>query len=165
MPVDPDLFRNALARFASGVTIVTTIDGDGRRWGFTASAFSALSLDPPMVVVCLATSADSHSAFTSAERYAIHILSAQQRELALHFARKGSDKFAGCDSHLAADGLPAFAGALARISCTGHALHDGGDHSILVGRVDHAELGEGAPLLHFDRRFWSLPPARAESTA
>jgi flavin reductase ActVB len=164
--VDTHVFRDAMARFATGVTVVATVDREGRPWGFTASAFTALSLDPPMVLVCLAASADSHHAFVQADRYAIHILRAEQEDLAHRFARKGTDKFAGSGGDVAQDGLPSLPDVLARLVCSVHALYQGGDHTILVGLVQQARVGAGRPMIHFDRRFWSLPgsgtaPARA----
>src|SRR5262249_11881647 len=153
--MDGKLFRDAMTQFGSGVTIPVTVDASGRPWGFTANAFCSVSLDPPLVLVCLAKSADSYPAFRHAHRYAIHFLRVDQAAVALRFAEKRTDKFA--DGSCLADGygIPALPRALARISCAAHAVHDAGDHAILVGRVtDVAVDGDGeAPLLHFRRRF------------
>src|SRR4051812_11360247 len=92
---EPELFREAMAKFASGVTIVTTADSDGAWWGFTASAFSSLSLTPPLILVCLAASAESHPAFAAAAGFIVNVLGSEHEELALRFATKGADKFQG----------------------------------------------------------------------
>lgn len=149
-------FREALSRFASGVTIVTALDASERPRGFTASAFCSVSLEPPLVLVCLAATADCHSIFTDGVRYAIHILRADQEALALRFGQKRHDKFAGLDFNSVEDGLPCLARSLVRLSCRLHARHDGGDHSILVGRVDSVSIGGGMPAVYYNRHFWSM---------
>jgi flavin reductase ActVB len=153
--MDVNVFRDAMAQFGSGVTIPVTVDASGRPWGFTASAFCSVSLEPPLVLVCLARSADSYPAFRDARRYAIHVLRADQAALARRFAEKRADKFEEACWQSAEDGLPALREALARIDCAAHAVHDGGDHAILVGRVVHVDIdgADAAPLLHFRRRF------------
>jgi len=150
-------FRHALSRFASGVTIVTCYDAAGRPRGFTASSFTSLSLDPPLVLVCLARSADCHRAFATADRYAVHILRAEQADLAERFGGRRADKFDGTPFCVGEAGTPVLPGALATLSCAAHAVLPGGDHSILVGRVVDMAVADGAPLLHFDRRLWTLP--------
>jgi flavin reductase ActVB len=167
--IHPELFREAMTRFASGVTIVTTADTDGRWSGFTASAFSSLSLDPPLVLVCLAQDADSHPVFVAAPAYIVNVLGQHHEPLALHFARKGVDKFAGGEfRHGRADGLPVLEDALVSLKCRAHATYEGGDHTILIGQVEYAVVRRGgAPALHYDRRFWDVvardiePPAGA----
>lgn len=149
----PALFRDALSRFPSGVTIVTTTGADGAWAGFTASAFCSLSADPPLVLVCLASRAECHPVFAAAERFAIHILQPRHRDTAVRFATRGADKFAGgafsSDDH----GLPALADAHARLICRSHARVPAGDHTILIGHVVDGSLGPGGPVLHYDRRF------------
>jgi len=153
--VDGAAFREAMARFASGVTVVTAQSPrDGRLAGFTASAFSSLSLDPPLVLVCLDRRADSFETFAQAEVMAISVLAYGQQELAMRFATKGIDKFAGQPLETGeATGLPLVRGALAHVECTMHDRLDGGDHVILVGRVLRVAVREGEPLVHFNRRF------------
>lgn len=152
-----EAFRDAMARFASGVTIVTTTDGAGRSWGFTASSFCSLSLQPPLVLVCLDRSADCYPVFRARPRFLVNILSTRHRELALHFATKGGDKFAAQPfvGH-AGDGLPALPDAVATVTCRLRDCHDGGDHVILVGEVDSADVADGEPLVHAGRGFYSL---------
>lgn len=160
--VDPADFRNAMARFASGVTVVTARDATGRPFGFTASAFSSLSLDPPLVLVCLERRAESFPAFNTATAFAVSILAAGQSELALKFATRGADKFAGSPvADGPATGLPLVQGTIAQVECRLHERLDGGDHIILVGHVVRAALGAGEPLLHFNRAFGRFVPGDA----
>jgi flavin reductase ActVB len=156
----PAAFREAMKRFASGVTIVTTIDSDSAWKGFTASAFSSLSLEPPLVLVCQALTSSSHDAFTTCERFLVNILGAEHEELALRFARSGGDKFAGGPFEASrVSGLPLLPDALAVLGCDVHARYDGGDHDIYIGSVYSCRVRDGAPMLHFDSRFWALPGA------
>lgn len=159
--VDPLAFREAMARFASGVTVVTARSRqDQRLAGFTASAFSSLSLEPPLVLVCLDRGADSYAVFAEAETMAISILAIDQRPLAHHFATKGADKFAGRVFDIGeATGLPLIPGAVAHVECAMHSRLDGGDHVILVGRVLRASATDREPLLHYNRSFGRFTPA------
>lgn len=155
-----DDFKAAMSCFPSGVTIVTTRDRSGQPWGFTASAFTSLSLDPPLVLVCLAKSAQCHPAFQSADRWMIHVVGDEHADLAFRFASRGADKFGGGEFE-DQDGLPALPGVPARIECAAHAKHDGGDHTILVGEVTEVELSNVSPAVYHDRRFHVLPGGRS----
>lgn len=90
-----DKFKKAMSHYASGVTIVTTIDDDGKKWGFTASSFSSLSLEPPMILVCLAQTADCFDAFNQADIFSVNIIGPEYEELAYRFAKKNVNKFSG----------------------------------------------------------------------
>ncbi len=150
-------FREAMKRFASGVTIVTTIDDSGAWKGFTASAFCSLSLDPPLILVCQARTSSSHDAFMECDRFLVNILGSRHEELALRFAASGGDKFSGSGFEPSqVNGLPALPDALATLGCGMHDRHDGGDHVIYVGSVYSCRVRSGAPMLHFDSRFHSL---------
>lgn len=154
---EPAAFRDAMSRFASGVTIVTTIDSDGTWKGFTASAFCSLSLDPPLVLVCQARSSSSHETFMSCERFLVNILGVQHEDLAMRFARSGGEKFASTPFEPSRrSGLPVLPDALAAIGCRVRDRHDGGDHDIYVGSVYSCRLRDGAPMLHFNSRFHSF---------
>ncbi|AZQ72779.1 MULTISPECIES: flavin reductase family protein [Streptomyces] len=159
--ISPDLFRAALSRWASGVTVVTTTDADGRNHGFTASAFSSVSLDPALVLVCLDNRANCFEAFDKSEGFVIHLLAQGQEGLAGKFASKGADKFAGTDVRLSERGLPLLPGALARLECRTERRIPGGDHLILIGEVHHADAGDGEPLVYYQRGFHELIPAGA----
>ncbi|MEV5437237.1 flavin reductase family protein [Streptomyces sp. NPDC052682] len=151
--VAPSDFTRAMAQVPSPVTVVTTTDATGRRWGFTASSFSSLSLDPPLVLVCPAKSAGSHDTFVTAEHFMVNVLSADQAEIAKRFARPGHDKFASGDMVPCELDLPGLPSAAARLACTLHAVLDGGDHSILVGRVAAVYVGDQEPLVYHNRTF------------
>ncbi|MFD0418642.1 flavin reductase family protein [Streptomyces sp. NPDC127108] len=148
-------FRAAMARFAAGVVVVTTLGDGGSPRGFTASSFCSVSLHPPLVLVCLANSADSFGAFASCGHFAVSVLGPQHKRLAERFATKGADKFAPDGLSRTPGGLPTVAGALVELDCEVHARHPAGDHMILIGRVSGARLSEGAgtPMVYYDRSF------------
>jgi flavin reductase ActVB len=156
MALDVREYRDALSKFPSGVTIVTTVDADGRPWGFTASAFASLSQDPPMVLVCLARSAECHPVFQAAEELAISILRPGHADIARLFATRGVDKFGGGGFHWLEDGHPVVSDALAVLRCRKARMVEGGDHSIILGEVWAAETSDGHPMLYFERDFRSI---------
>ncbi len=141
---DTRSFRNALGTFTTGVTVVTAVGDDGPM-GMTVNSFSSVSLDPPLVLWSPAKSSARHGLFTGAEHFVIHVLSAEQHELGLRFARPGSS-FSDLDWRLNAEGAPLISGTLARFECARSSLHDAGDHTIIIGRVLRAAHREGAPL-------------------
>lgn len=146
-PIADRAFRDALGRYATGVTVVTATGTEGPV-GMTANSFTAVSLAPPLVLWCPARRSARFGAITGAAHYSIHVLAFDQLDLGLHFARSGHD-FAGLTEGTTPEGTPALSGVLARIDCAAHALHDGGDHAIVIGRVLRARFRDGAPLL-----FW-----------
>ncbi|MFD9331211.1 flavin reductase family protein [Streptomyces sp. NPDC060065] len=154
--VAPEQFRAAMARFPSGVVVVTTRCADGTPRGFTASSFCSVSLEPPMILVCLANSADSAASFECCDRFAVSVLAPDHRPLALRFATKGTDKFASGGLCLSPDGLPTVERALSELDCAAHARHPAGDHTVLIGRVKGVRLGEGSPMVYYDRSFRTL---------
>lgn len=146
-PVANRAFRDALGRYATGVTVVTAMGPDGPV-GMTANSFTALSLDPPLVLWCPARRSARFAAITAAKYFSIHVLACDQLDLGLHFARSGHD-FSIFPPETTPEGAPALDGVLARFDCATDALHAGGDHAIMVGRVLRARFQDGAPLL-----FW-----------
>jgi flavin reductase (DIM6/NTAB) family NADH-FMN oxidoreductase RutF len=159
--VDPVTFRRALGRFLTGVTVTTTCGPDGEPVGMTANAFSSVSLDPPLVLLCLARSAASFAAMEAAERYAVHILAHEHKAISDAFARSaadGADKFAAVSWHRSADGLPLLNDFLARLECTIVERVDAGDHAVYIARVDNAHVceGEPAPLAFFGGTYGTL---------
>ncbi|WP_068084988.1 flavin reductase family protein [Novosphingobium rosa] len=146
--IDPALFRQAMASFASGVTVVTTTDEDGRMVGFTASAFSSLSMDPPLVLVCPSRTSATYPHLVRGERFAIHILAAGQQDVAMAFASKGADKVAALAFSVSDLGNPILPGATAVIECRLWKDYDGGDHLIVVGEVQRIDQQDGAVLLY-----------------
>jgi flavin reductase ActVB len=151
--LDKDALLRALAKFPTGVAIVTTLDGAGRRWGFTASAFTSLSLDPPQVLVCLAHGADCYTAFSNTDRFAANVLRVEHEPLARRFATKGAAKFAGGEFVFSDLSLPVLPDALAVIECGIAARLPGGDHTIIIGDVRAARCGSGEPAIYHDRVF------------
>jgi flavin reductase (DIM6/NTAB) family NADH-FMN oxidoreductase RutF len=139
--------RQALGRFATGVTIVSCLDGQGQPVGLTANSFSALSLDPPLVLWSLRLGSPSLPAFAAARRFAVNVLAESQVDLSRRFASAQADKFAeGLWSH-GLDGVPVLAGALAVFECEAWAQQAAGDHQLFIGRVAQlADLG-GPPLV------------------
>ncbi|HEY2036424.1 MAG TPA: flavin reductase [Steroidobacteraceae bacterium] len=146
-------FRGALGAFATGVTIVTTRDMDGHDIGLTASSFNSVSLDPPMVLWSLAKSARSLPAFLAASHFAVHVLAADQEELSLRFATRGSEKFSGLDIERGPERVPLLRGCSARFQCRTAFRHEGGDHVIFVGAVEEFEHSDRPPLVFHGGRY------------
>ena len=144
--IDPREFRNALGAFATGVTVITARAADGTPVGVTANSFNSVSLDPPMVLWSLARKALSLPTFEQATHWAVHVLAAEQEDLALRFARSGADKFAGLEIGSGFGGAPLLGGCAARFVCAMEQMIDGGDHRILLGRVLQFEHAAAAPL-------------------
>jgi flavin reductase (DIM6/NTAB) family NADH-FMN oxidoreductase RutF len=158
LPVDPAEFRRVLGNFATGVTVVTApaTDGETDPAGFACQSFSSLSLDPPLVAFMVGRTSTTWPRIARAGAFCVNILGAHQGELCRGFAVPGADKFAGVAYDAApTSGSPRLAGALAWIDCTIHAVHTGGDHLIVVGRVDALDTGDEdrAPLLFHKGRF------------
>lgn len=139
-------YRDALGCFATGIAVVTT-SVQGRPVGITINSFSSVSLDPPLVLWCPGRGSVRHDQFVNAQHFAIHILSESQQTLAAHFARDG-ENFASASWEPDTNGTPILQDALARFDCAHHAVHDGGDHSILLGRVLSASYTEGTGLIY-----------------
>ncbi|MFJ8296231.1 flavin reductase family protein [Streptomyces sp. NPDC094447] len=158
-PVDPAEFRRVLGHFASGVTIVTALDTDGPA-GFACQSFASLSLDPPLIAFMVARTSTTWPRIASAGTFCVNILGAGQGPLCRSFAVSGADKFAGVDwIPSPASGSPRLAGAPAWIDCAIAAVHTGGDHLIVVGRVEALgaqEDGDASPLLFHRGRFGRL---------
>jgi len=146
-PSSTQSFRQALGSFATGVTIVTTLDQDGEPVGVTASSFNSVSLDPPLVLWSVSKSSLSLPAFSANGHFAIHVLSAEQTDLADRFARSQSDKWSGVSWRKGAHGSPLLDDHAAVFECTMRHEYDGGDHIILVGEVTNFEAHDKAPLL------------------
>lgn len=151
MSVDTRTFRKALGCFASGVTVATTLHpGSAKPAGVTVSAFSSLSLDPPLVLFCLDNRTASLSAFLEHSHFAINVLAENQRDMSIRFASRSEDKWQSIVWEAGEGGVPVLPGCLAVLECTREAVHDGGDHRIIVGRVRKIGYQEGgAPLLYF----------------
>ena len=138
--------RRAFGNFATGVTIVTTLDAQGNPCGFTANSFTSVSIDPPLLLVSIAKSAFGCEVFTASSGFAVNILARDQRELSNRFAAAGTDKFAGLDWLSKESGSPLIDGVVAWFDCSHHQQVDAGDHIILIGQVLDYAYNTHTPL-------------------
>lgn len=145
--IDSRALRDALSSFATGVTIVTTVDHDGQPVGMTASSFNSVSMDPPLILWSVTKTALSAPIFKAAEYFSIHVLAANQMALSNKFAKSGADKFEGTKYHASENGVPLLPNVLTRFDCKTWATYEGGDHWIIVGRVEAMESRKGEGLV------------------
>jgi flavin reductase (DIM6/NTAB) family NADH-FMN oxidoreductase RutF len=147
-------YRKALAQYATGVTIVTTTASDGTPVGLTVNSFASVSLDPPLVLWSLSHQASSLAAFRTCENYLVHVLAADQLDLASRFADRLATRFDGIVWRFTDGGLPYLLDcSVAWFECGNRAQHEAGDHVILVGRVEAFSLSGGAPLIFHNSRY------------
>lgn len=139
--------RDALGQFATGVTVVTCLDADGPL-GITANSFASVSLDPALVLWSPAKASKRYASFVAAQRFVIHVIAADQAGLCAAFARDGR-AFDAADWAAGDNGAPLLTGALSAFECTQSALHDAGDHTIIVGEVTRVITQPGTPLTFF----------------
>jgi flavin reductase (DIM6/NTAB) family NADH-FMN oxidoreductase RutF len=149
MPIERNELRRVMGHFATGVTVITTLAKDGKLHGLTANAVSSLSLDPPLLIICVDKKAESYSCFEDSKVFTVNILSDDQEDLSRRFAVSGGEKFEGVAYRRGANGAPILQGALAHLECKVYAAYEGGDHTIYLGQIDEAETREGKPLLFF----------------
>ena len=138
-----------LGRFPSGVTVVTTKNQDGSDEGMTVSAFCSVSLDPPLVLICIEKNASAYKALTSAAGFVVNILAASQEQVARRFAIVDIDRFEGVGYSRSQNGFAVLDDVLGIIECATFATHDAGDHTIIVGQVEAARAQTGTPLLYY----------------
>lgn len=143
--------RDAFSRFTTGITVVTAMGGDGPV-GITANSFSSISLDPPLVLWAISKDSRRYQPFALADHFAIHVLGAEQKGICDHFARSG-EAFDKVDHAISPEGVPVLSGCLARFECARWAVHDCGDHSLVVGRVLRGEYRTGDGLAFFGGDF------------
>ena len=149
MPVSKDEFRVALSRFVSGITVVTVLDSDKRPAGITVSAFSSVSLEPPLVLACIDKRASVHDYFTEGSHFAVNILGQEQEHISRRFASKEQDRFDGAGYREGVSGAPLLEGALAYIECRVVHIYPGGDHTIVVGEVESTSVADNKPLAYY----------------
>lgn len=150
MPIDGAAFRSALSQFASGVTVVTSRDANGTPRGLTVSSFCSVSLDPPLVLVCIDHHSDVHLGLATGS-FAVSILAEGQQAVSEAFAWGGDERW----SHTRDGVVP---GSVARLRCTVVSSHDEGDHRVYVGRIDEAEVDGGRPLVYHHGDYHPLGP-------
>ncbi len=149
MAIDRNELRRVMGHFATGVTVITTRSTDGTPYGLTANAFTSVSLDPPLLLVCVDKKAESYPFFEQSKVFTVNILSDDQESLSRRFAVSGGPKFDGVSYRMGANGAPILDGAVGYIECTLHAAYEGGDHTIYLGEIQQAETAERKPLLFF----------------
>ncbi|MGI4857900.1 MAG: flavin reductase family protein [Janthinobacterium lividum] len=159
---DAAVFRQTLAQFATGVTVITTRATNGELLGITASSFNSVSLTPPLILWSLAGTASSMPVFRGNAHYVVNVLDASQLALCRHFATVKTDRFAGIAHRVGTRGLPILDGALAWFECHNRSRYDEGDHTIFVGEVErcgvHPELAASRPLVFQNGRFHTTRP-------
>lgn len=147
--IDPSQFRQLLGRFATGVTILTVATPEGGPLGMTANSLASVSLQPPLISVCVDREAELHGVILQAREFVVNVLASPQEALARRFSDKHEDRFDGVGYHLSPEGLILLDGALAHVVCQRHAVHPAGDHTIVLGRVVGGATGDGRPLLYY----------------
>jgi len=153
--LEPSKFRDVIGRFASGVTVVTTLH-EGVAFGTTASALSSLSLEPPMLLICMNQASSTGRAITAAGSFAVNVLSEDQADLAMRFATKAGDKFDGIALSSAHNGVPLLAEALATLECRVVEAVTAGTHRVFIAEVERAAARSGSPLAYFRGAFGRL---------
>lgn len=155
-PADQYRFRSVLSRFASGVTVVTALGGDGVDHGMTVSAFCSLSLEPPLILVCIDHGTVMHGILEGAKTFTVNVLAANQEDLARKFSDPDNDRFVGTSYTRGSNGLALLTGAAAWLECALTQRYEGGDHTIFVGRVEVADAGDAQPLVYYRGGYGSL---------
>jgi flavin reductase (DIM6/NTAB) family NADH-FMN oxidoreductase RutF len=149
MAIDRTELRRVMSHFATGVAVITTRDVDGKPFGLTANALCSVSLDPPLLLVCVDKKAESHV-------FAVNILGHGHEDLSRRFAVSGGDKFLDVAHRPGVTGVPLLEGVLGAVECRVVAEHDAGDHTIYIGEVEELEASEGQPLLFFRGKYRRL---------
>jgi flavin reductase (DIM6/NTAB) family NADH-FMN oxidoreductase RutF len=155
-PVTSEKFRRACGRFATGVTIASVLDARGGPHGLTVSSFTSVSLEPPLILICLGHAVSVIEHFRSAKYFGINVLAESQQLLSERFARKGHDRFDGLAWHSGETGVPLLTGVLAAIECSVHQRIRSGDHDIFVGEMLSAHVEKGEPLIYFASHYREL---------
>jgi flavin reductase (DIM6/NTAB) family NADH-FMN oxidoreductase RutF len=147
--IGPAEFRQLLGRFATGVTVVTALDATGRPHGMTANSLSSISLEPPLILLAIEKIAMLHPVIIAVPHFVVNILADQQEALSRRFARKEDDRFDVIGYAPTPEGVPVLDGVLAHIECERWAMHEAGDHTIVIGRVTGGAVRDGRPLGYF----------------
>ena len=154
--IGADEFRSALSRFPSGVTIVTTRDAGGKFHGITVSSFASVSLEPPMILVCIEKTTGSHYAFEESSFFVVNILAEGHESFSNRFASQISDKFEDVSYRLGLGEVPVLTDALVTLECRLAYAHEGGDHTIFVGLVEKSEVKDANPLVYWHGNYRKL---------
>ena len=156
MPINKDEFRAALSRFASGVTVVTTKDTEGNLHGLTVSAFCSVSLEPPLILICIDKYTVSHYAFLESGCFVVNVLREEQIHHSNQFASPLADKFDGVAYYLNGEGVPVLQDALVSLECRLVNAHENGDHTIFIGQIEKSNISDGKPLVYFHGNYRAI---------
>ena len=157
--IAPEAFRAAMGSFAAGVTVITTLDAGGTPQAVTATAFSSVSLSPPLCLVCIAKRTRTYEPLLLKGSFAVNILRAEQEWLSARFASSALDRFASVSWEPGGiTGCPIIQGALVSLECQVVEVHSGGDHDIFLGSPKSVRIHDGAPLVYWRGNYSSLPP-------
>jgi len=157
MAFEAQELRRVMGHFATGVTVITTVDCDGKPQGLTANAFMSLSLEPALVMISVDKKATCYSCFEANNGFTVNFLSEDQEEISRRFATKGIDKFADLQWHAGSNGAAIIEGVLGSVECKITQCHDGGDHTIVVGEIVNVAANGERPLLFFKGKYQKLP--------
>jgi flavin reductase (DIM6/NTAB) family NADH-FMN oxidoreductase RutF len=157
-PVSAEAFRHACGRFATGVAIAAVMDESGVPHGLTVSSFASVSLEPPLILICLGHAVTNIEEFRRSRYFSLSFLREDQVHLSNHFARKGQDRFTGVAWSSGNTGAPLIEDALGTLECILYQRFTSGDHDIFVGEVVRAGATDGSPLIHFSGRYRTLAP-------
>jgi flavin reductase (DIM6/NTAB) family NADH-FMN oxidoreductase RutF len=164
MSISRNEFRYALGSFASGVTIVTTKDAGGRLHGITVSAFCSVSLEPPLILVCIEKNTGSHRALAESTAFVVNLLGSNQQYLSERFASHLPDKFEGVSYRRGIEDLPILENTLANLECVLKYSYEAGDHTIFVGQVEKSHVsGDGEPLVYFHGNYTEIKNSNGNS--
>lgn len=154
---DPRVLRDALGCYSTGIILATANDSEGAPVGLTANSFTSVSLDPPLLLFCLAKSSSRLKTFESADFFAVNVLHVGQQQIVSHFAKRGATRFGEGSCERGISGLPIIADSLAVFECVRYSRHDAGDHVIFVGLIERARFTEsGEPLVYYQGKFRRL---------
>jgi flavin reductase (DIM6/NTAB) family NADH-FMN oxidoreductase RutF len=151
-----EAFREACAKFATGVVVATVRASDGTPHGLTVSSFTAVSIDPPLILVCIDYACTFIEHFRASTHFGVNVLAESQRELSVIFAEKPEGRFAGVEWYSSESGVPFLRNCLTNIECRVSSIVEAGDHAIFLAQVVEAESRDGIPLLYFNRDYRSL---------
>ena len=154
--IDSLSFRQCLGKFATGVAVITCVDADGHPCGITANSFSSVSLEPPLILWNIAKVSNSLDAYLQAEHFAINVLADSQQKLSSHFAKSDHTLFDNIEHGMSKNDSPLLTNTIAQFECQTYAVHDCGDHYIIVGEVIDFRSTDSAPLLFFGGRYGEL---------
>ena len=160
--IEQQLFRRVCGKYATGITVLTVLDAKAGPQGMTANSFTSVSLNPPMILVCIDRRASILNYFHAGARFAINVLDENQKDLSTCFARSGLDRFRGIEWSQGQNGSPILPHVLATLECSVSQMVEAGDHVVVIGEVFHATWREGQPLIYFNSSYQAL---RSETSA